>query len=85
MKNTHKYSLCIVDRGLRQIILENEQSPEKVRSVAKKIKQKFDRKIIILRDQKELLGGSSALDNVVYQAWFESHQPIEVSSFEKKD
>lgn len=71
---THKYSLHLVTANKCEVILENE-TPQKIRNVAKNIKPKFGRKIVILRDQKELLGGASALDAELYQTWLEEHQP----------
>ena len=74
----HRYGLQIVSlSGEIRTVLEGEESIARVRSVAFGIKRKPGRKLVILRDGKELPGGANALDGPAYQSWLETHQPEE--------
>lgn len=66
----HRYTLQLVDqKGIKRNILEDEIVIEKIRSVAFGIRLKGGRKIVILRDGKELPGGRHALDDEAYRHW----------------
>ena len=59
----------------RTVILEGETSLNKVRGVARKIKSRMDRKVVLVRNGKEL--PVSALDKEALDAWLETNQPEE--------
>ena len=53
--------------------MESGTSINKVRAVARKIKPRMDRKIIFVRDGKEMMG--AALDREALDKWLETNQP----------
>ncbi len=76
MSGDHRYDVLIVKLdGSSTPILEGEKSIKRARSVAKHVRQRPNRRVLILRDGKPLAGGISALDREVYQLWLEANQP----------
>lgn len=69
-----KYSLRLVTPNDVRQIVELEPSFLRVRAIAKSIKQKHGRKIIISVDGKDLPGGAHALDTIAYEHWLSTHQ-----------
>lgn len=70
----HSYSLILDDQGQREMILDCDASLDRVRRVAGKIKKRMGRKIILVKDGKELPGGANALDREAYDRWLEMNQ-----------
>lgn len=72
-----KYAVFIIDaNGIRTPIVEFETKLWRVRTIARGIKQRPGRRVMITRDNKDLPGGANALDGIAYDRWLEERQPL---------
>lgn len=68
----HNYGVVLIhDGGRREVILEPQPSINLARNVARRVKARLGRRVVLTRDGRELQGGANGLDDEAYALWSE--------------